>query len=122
MVNCLFFVNCFFLDLSVEFYCSGSSPSFDDPNYIFRFRLGAIDHGLFSFVDTHHNDWPIVLVTNPKNYLFNIPHREHPNLQKGKSPLSFNKNPNLSLTILIPTSTLLQTQPTSEYLHFRQHQ
>lgn len=50
-----------------------------------RFRLGAIDHGLFSFIDTHHNDWPIVLVTNPKNYLFNIPHREHPNLQKGNS-------------------------------------
>lgn len=47
------------------------------------FRLGAIDHGLFSFVDTHHNDFPIVLVTNPKNYMFNIPHREHPNLQKG---------------------------------------
>ncbi|XP_037042036.1 transmembrane protein 62-like [Bradysia coprophila] len=46
------------------------------------FRLGAIDHGLFSFVDTHHNDFPIVLVTNPKNYMFNIPHREHPNLQK----------------------------------------
>lgn len=48
-----------------------------------RFRLGAIDHGLFSFIDTHHNDWPTVLVTNPKNYVFNIPHREHPNLQLG---------------------------------------
>ncbi|KAJ6645818.1 Transmembrane protein [Pseudolycoriella hygida] len=25
------------------------------------FRLGVIDHGLFSFVDTKYNDWPIVL-------------------------------------------------------------
>lgn len=37
-------------------------------NYIlfFRFRVMAIDHGQFSFVDVKHNSWPIVLVTNPK--------------------------------------------------------
>ncbi|CAH1408269.1 unnamed protein product [Nezara viridula] len=34
------------------------------------FRIAAVDHGLFSFVDVKHNDWPIVLVTNPKHALF----------------------------------------------------
>ncbi|GAB0096777.1 Neurotransmitter-gated ion-channel ligand-binding domain [Sergentomyia squamirostris] len=45
------------------------------------FRLAAIDHGMFSFVDLHHNDWPIVLITNPKNALFNNPQREDIRLQ-----------------------------------------
>lgn len=34
------------------------------------YRIAAVDHGLFSFVDVKHNDWPIVLVTNPKHSLF----------------------------------------------------
>ncbi|XP_014291575.1 transmembrane protein 62 isoform X2 [Halyomorpha halys] len=34
------------------------------------FRIAAIDHGLFSFIDVKHNHWPIVLVTNPKHALF----------------------------------------------------
>ncbi|XP_024218565.1 transmembrane protein 62 isoform X2 [Halyomorpha halys] len=34
------------------------------------FRVAAIDHGLLSFVDVKHNDWPIVLLTNPKHALF----------------------------------------------------
>lgn len=41
-----------------------------------RYRLGAFDHGYFSFVDVHHNQWPVVLVTNPKDALFNIPGKE----------------------------------------------
>ncbi|XP_054263073.1 transmembrane protein 62-like [Macrosteles quadrilineatus] len=40
------------------------------------YRLAAIDHGTFSFVDVHHHDWPLVLVTNPKHALFHIPGRE----------------------------------------------
>lgn len=40
------------------------------------FRIAAIDHGLFSFVDLKHNTWPIVLVTNPKNARFAMPGRE----------------------------------------------
>lgn len=42
-----------------------------------RYRLGAFDHGYFSFVDVHHNQWPVVLVTNPKDALFNIPGKEN---------------------------------------------
>ncbi|CAH1408192.1 unnamed protein product [Nezara viridula] len=34
------------------------------------YRVAAIDHGLFSFTDVKHNDWPVVLVTNPKHALF----------------------------------------------------
>ncbi|KAL0125186.1 hypothetical protein PUN28_004372 [Cardiocondyla obscurior] len=41
------------------------------------FRLAAIDHGQFSFIDVKHNDWPIALITNPKNVLFMMPQREN---------------------------------------------
>ncbi|XP_014291576.1 transmembrane protein 62 [Halyomorpha halys] len=34
------------------------------------YRVAAIDHGLFSFTDVKHNDWPVVLLTNPKNAIF----------------------------------------------------
>lgn len=44
---------------------------------IIRYRLAAIDHGQFSFVDLKHNDWPVVLITNPKNILFRMPQREN---------------------------------------------
>lgn len=47
------------------------------------YRLGAIDHGLFTFIDTKHNEWPVVLITNPKNVLFNNPERENTKLQLG---------------------------------------
>lgn len=45
------------------------------------YRLAAIDHGLFSFVDIQHDDWPVVLVTNPKHALYHLPRKEHPRLQ-----------------------------------------
>merc|ERR1719284_823595 len=32
-----------------------------------RYRLLAVDNGVLSFVDIKHGDWPVVLVTNPKN-------------------------------------------------------
>ena len=48
------------------------------------YRVAAIDHGLFSFVDAYHNEWPVVLVTNPKDAQFHLPGKEHPNLQRGK--------------------------------------
>ncbi|CAN7988432.1 unnamed protein product, partial [Ixodes hexagonus] len=37
------------------------------------FRVAAVDHGLFSFVDVHHRQWPIILVTNPKSALLSMP-------------------------------------------------
>uniref|UniRef100_A0A6B2E9D5 Uncharacterized protein n=1 Tax=Phlebotomus kandelakii TaxID=1109342 RepID=A0A6B2E9D5_9DIPT len=49
------------------------------------FRLAAIDHGMFSFVDVRHNEWPIVLVTNPKDAMFNNPQREDVHLQADSS-------------------------------------
>jgi hypothetical protein len=36
----------------------------------------AIDHDLFSFVDTRLDHWPLVLVTNPKDSRFSVPGRE----------------------------------------------
>ena len=43
---------------------------------VFRFRLMAFDHDLFSFVDATVGKWPLVLVTNPKNAKFLVPSRE----------------------------------------------
>ncbi|CAH0750252.1 unnamed protein product [Diatraea saccharalis] len=40
------------------------------------FRLAAIDHGFFSFVDQKHNTWPLVLVTNPKHARYAMSGRE----------------------------------------------
>lgn len=47
-----------------------------------RFRLAAIDHGMFSIVDLDLHTYPFALITNPKNMLFNNPFREDINLQK----------------------------------------
>ncbi|XP_044749318.1 transmembrane protein 62-like [Coccinella septempunctata] len=41
------------------------------------YRVLAIDHGGFSFIDVEHNDWPVILVTNPKHALFVNPLREN---------------------------------------------
>lgn len=41
-----------------------------------RYRLAAFDHGLFSFVDLSHGQWPVILVTNPKAAEFSLPHKE----------------------------------------------
>ncbi|KAF2894815.1 hypothetical protein ILUMI_11361 [Ignelater luminosus] len=46
------------------------------------YRLLAIDHGLLSFVDVQHRDWPVVLITNPKHALFVIPRKENLNIIK----------------------------------------
>ncbi|XP_077286400.1 transmembrane protein 62-like [Arctopsyche grandis] len=40
------------------------------------FRLLAIDHGLFSFIDNAHGNWPLTLITNPKHNMFLMPSRE----------------------------------------------
>ena len=40
------------------------------------YRLMAIDHDLFSFVDTRLDNWPLVLITNPKDSHFSVPGRE----------------------------------------------
>ncbi|PSN33115.1 hypothetical protein C0J52_15540 [Blattella germanica] len=40
------------------------------------FRLIAVDHGMFSFLDVLHRDWPVALVTNPKHAQYVMPNRE----------------------------------------------
>ncbi|XP_011175692.1 transmembrane protein 62 [Solenopsis invicta] len=41
------------------------------------YRIAAVDHGQFSFIDIKHNDWPVALITNPKNVLFMMPQKEN---------------------------------------------
>lgn len=40
------------------------------------YRLMAIDHDLFSFVDVALDQWPVVMVTNPKDARFMVPRTE----------------------------------------------
>ncbi|XP_041352830.1 transmembrane protein 62-like [Gigantopelta aegis] len=37
------------------------------------FRVLVVDHDLLSFVDVHLGDWPVILITNPKNAQFHSP-------------------------------------------------
>lgn len=46
------------------------------------YRLAVYDHGMFSFEDVKLGSWPIAVVTNPKNVLFNNPFKEDINLQR----------------------------------------
>ncbi|XP_046474147.1 transmembrane protein 62 [Neodiprion pinetum] len=41
------------------------------------YRLAAIDHGQFSFIDIKHRDWPVALITNPKHALYVMPQKEN---------------------------------------------
>ncbi|GIY01062.1 transmembrane protein 62 [Caerostris darwini] len=38
-----------------------------------KYRICAVDHGIFSFIDNHLEDWPLVLVTNPKDAMMLMP-------------------------------------------------
>ena len=40
------------------------------------YRILAVDHDLLSFIDVKHNDWPVILITNPKPATFMIPKHE----------------------------------------------
>ncbi|XP_076231397.1 transmembrane protein 62 [Calliopsis andreniformis] len=40
------------------------------------YRIAAIDHGQFSFIDVKHKEWPVILITNPKDALYMMPRKE----------------------------------------------
>jgi len=50
-----------------------------------RYRVAAFDHGMFSFVDTVHDEWPVILVTNPKHALFSMSTSEPLELMRDSS-------------------------------------
>ncbi|CRL04248.1 CLUMA_CG017350, isoform A [Clunio marinus] len=49
------------------------------------YRVGVFDHGLFSFIDVKLGTWPIAIITNPKDVLFNNPFKEDIKLQRESS-------------------------------------
>ncbi|XP_023024648.2 transmembrane protein 62 isoform X1 [Leptinotarsa decemlineata] len=49
------------------------------------YRMLAIDHGLLSFTDIQHREWPVVLITNPKHALFVNPARENLDIMKNST-------------------------------------
>lgn len=60
------------------------------------YRLFAVDHDIISLVDMNFEQWPVILVTNPKNALFHVPDQE-PTQRIGRSThirlLIFSKGP-----------------------------
>ncbi|XP_054715179.1 transmembrane protein 62-like [Uloborus diversus] len=38
-----------------------------------KYRICAVDHGIFSFTDHYLNQWPLILITNPKEALMTMP-------------------------------------------------
>ncbi|XP_055329801.1 transmembrane protein 62-like [Paramacrobiotus metropolitanus] len=76
------------------------------------FRIAAIDHDLMSFADYEFNQWPIVLVTNPKNVRFYAPVHE-PLDRIARSThirvLAFSPHGIHSVQILLPDATTYQT-------------
>lgn len=46
---------------------------FLDVYFFSRYRICAVDHGMFSFIDHYVRDWPLILVTNPKDALLTMP-------------------------------------------------
>lgn len=51
--------------------------------------MAAFDHGLFAFTDVEHGKWPVVLVTNPKHALFNLPKKEPLDLMKSSTHIRY---------------------------------
>ncbi|KAG5862870.1 hypothetical protein JTB14_023940 [Gonioctena quinquepunctata] len=49
------------------------------------YRLLAIDHGLLSFTDIEHREWPVTLITNPKHALFVNPSKENLDIMRNST-------------------------------------
>lgn len=39
-------------------------------SFHYRYRILAFDHDLLSFADLNFEEWPVVLITNPKSFLY----------------------------------------------------
>ena len=69
-----------------------------------RFILAAFDNGLFSVLDVPLNTYPLALITNPKNMLFNNPFKENIELIKQSTHihvLAFSKSPIIKCKVQI---------------------
>lgn len=83
------------------------------------YRVAAIDHGLFSFVDIKHNTWPVILITNPKNVVFNAPAKENPLLQSKSTHirlLAFSTSPIVKCEVKINGGSWSACQQKTENL------
>ena len=80
------------------------------------YRLFALDHGVFTFADVKHKEWPVVLVSFPKDSRFWL-HSEEESLQKLKERrqirvLAFSDVPVLKVTIQIDNESNLRFEGT----------
>ncbi|CAH2328511.1 transmembrane 62 [Pelobates cultripes] len=69
-----------------------------------RYRIFAFDHDLFSFIDMTYEEWPAILITNPKSLLYSNPAQE-PLKRIGRSThirvLAFSTHPITSVKVSI---------------------
>ena len=77
---------------------------------ICRYRLLAVDHDLFSFTDTQLNQWPLVLITNPKDARFTV-HTREPSRRMARSThirlLAFSPEPISEVSVSVDGEILL---------------
>ena len=82
------------------------------------YRLFAVDHGVFTFADVKHGEWPVALVTFPKDSHFWL-HSEEGSLQQLRQRrqiriLAFSDVPVLNVTIQIDNNSTLELEGTQE--------
>ena len=75
----------------------------------------AYDHDLLSFTDVSLNDWPVILVTNPKDAHFIVPSREPTGRMRHSSHvrfLAFSPSPISSVGVWVDGMPLPPPTPT----------
>ncbi|XP_078000950.1 transmembrane protein 62-like [Glandiceps talaboti] len=73
------------------------------------YRIAAFDHDLFSFVDVRHGQWPVILITNPKDARYMAPKHEPLGRVKHSTHirfLVFSPHPVKKATVLIDRAAL----------------
>lgn len=84
------------------------------------YRIVAFDHGLISFADATHGKWPVIVITNPKNALFNAPIKEDVRLQKDSTHirlLAFSTAPIIECRLRIDESSWRDCKKVTENLY-----
>lgn len=76
------------------------------------YRLFAVDHGIFTFVDVRHGEWPVVLATFPKDSEFFLRTEKesllHLTLRRQIRVLAFSDVPIANVTIQIDDNSSLE--------------
>jgi hypothetical protein len=84
-----------------------------------RIRLTVLDHGMLSILDVPLGTYPMAIITNPKNLLFNNPFKEDIELQKQSTHIrvvAFSKSPIVICKVKIDAEEWIECEKKSEKL------